>query len=272
MKTWQLVTIITLSVIMASLVTASVLVLLNQPKTNTFSSYTNYPNGASGNNAYPYSSANPQTITPGNLTNPVNPPTITTISNAVAIAQNYIIRLNNPDLAVRQVEEYSQNFYVQVYERSTGVGAFELMIDKNTGSVYPETGPNTAWNTKYGTASSSGYGASNGYGGDYGPGPGMMQRIFGQGDPMGNFFGGGATNTNTAATMTPYQAQTYAQQYINSNYPGTTTGQITAFYGYYTINVLSGGNSVGMISVNDYTGQVWYHTWHGNFIQELNVS
>lgn len=261
MKTWQIIIVITLSVVMASLITTSVLVLLNQPKTNTFSPYTSYPNGQSGNNAYPYSSANPQTATPGNLTNPAYPPTITTTSNAVAIAQNYIIRLNNPDLAVGQVEEYSQNFYVKVYEKSTGAGAFELDIDKNTGYIYPETGPSTTWNTKYGTANSLGYG----------PGPDKMQRIFGQGGPMGNFFGGGA-NTNTAATMNPYQAQTYAQQYLNYNYVGATTGQITSFYGYYTINVLSGGSIVGMLSVNDYTGQVWYHTWHGTFVQELTVS
>jgi hypothetical protein len=23
-----------------------------------------------------------------------------------------------------------------------------------------------------------------------------------------------------------------------------------------------------MLSVNGYTGQIWYHTWHGNFISE----
>ena len=58
-------------------------------------------------------------------------------------------QLNNPDLAVREVEEYTQNFYVQIYEKSTGIGAFELLIDKYTGSVYPEQGPNMMWNTKY---------------------------------------------------------------------------------------------------------------------------
>jgi hypothetical protein len=26
-----------------------------------------------------------------------------------------------------------------------------------------------------------------------------------------------------------------------------------------------------MLSVNGYTGQVWYHTWHGSFIQEKQV-
>jgi len=28
------------------------------------------------------------------------------------------------------------------------------------------------------------------------------------------------------------------------------------------------GNDYGMLSVNGYTGQGWFHTWHGTFIQE----
>lgn len=73
-------------------------------------------------------------------------------------------------------------------------------------------------------------------------------------------------------TVTATQAKTNAQQYLNSYLPGNTTGDITTFYGYYTIEVLNGSSTYGMLSVNGYTGQVWYHTWHGNFIQELQVS
>ena len=28
----------------------------------------------------------------------------------------------------------------------------------------------------------------------------------------------------------------------------------------------------GMLSVNGYTGQVWYHTWHGPFVQLKDLS
>ena len=39
------------------------------------------------------------------------------------------------------------------------------------------------------------------------------------------------------------------------------------FYGYYTVHSLdTAGNTVGMLSVNGYTGQVWYHIWQGKFI------
>ena len=72
------------------------------------------------------------------------------ITTAKTIAENYVASTNNPDLAVKEVEEYQANFYVQVTEKSTGNGAFELLINKYTGSIYPEMGPNMMWNTKYG--------------------------------------------------------------------------------------------------------------------------
>jgi hypothetical protein len=34
------------------------------------------------------------------------------------------------------------------------------------------------------------------------------------------------------------------------------------------MDFLKDGKVAGMLSVNGYTGQVWYHTWHGNFISE----
>jgi hypothetical protein len=49
--------------------------------------------------------------------------------------------------------------------------------------------------------------------------------------------------------------------------PGTTVAdEADAFYGYYTLHVLRDGKTIGMLSVNGFTGTVWYHTWHGNFV------
>jgi hypothetical protein len=40
------------------------------------------------------------------------------------------------------------------------------------------------------------------------------------------------------------------------------------FYGYYTTDTVNkDGVTVGMLSVNGFTGQVWYHNWHGTFIE-----
>ena len=162
-------------------------------------------------------------------------------STAATIAQNYVSSIGNPDLAVKQVEEYTNNFYVQVNEKNTGNGAFELLINKYTGSIYPEMGPNMMWNTKYG----------------------MMR-----GGILGGIFGTPTTTT----TVTQAQATTDAQAYLTTYVPGTTTGDVTSFYGYYTIEILNGSTTYGMLSVNGFTGQVWFHNWHGTFIQELQVS
>ena len=161
-----------------------------------------------------------------------------TITQAKTIAQNYVTSINNPDLTVKQIEEYANNFYVQVNEVSTGKGAFELLINKYTGSIYPEMGPNMMWNTKFG----------------------MMR---------GGILGGIYGTPSTTMTVTPAQATTDAQTYLNSYISGTTTGDVNTFYGYYTIEVLSGTTTYGMLSVNGYSGQVWFHTWHGTFIAEL---
>ncbi len=163
------------------------------------------------------------------------------ITAASTIAQNYVTSTSNPDLVVKQVEEYTANFYVQVKEKSTGNGAFELLINKYTGSIYPEMGPNMMWNTKYG----------------------MMR---------GGILGGILGTPTTAMPVTATQATTNAQQYLSTYLPGTTTGDVTTFYGYYTIEVLNGTTTYGMLSINGNTGQVWVHTWHGTFIAELQLS
>jgi len=163
------------------------------------------------------------------------------ITTAKTIAQNYITATGNPDLTVKQIEEYQANYYVQVNEKSTGNGAFELLINKYTGSIYPEMGPNMMWNTKYGMMRS-----------------GILSGVYGA--------------PTTTMPVTAAQATTNAQQWLTTYIPGTTTGDVTTFYGYYTIEVLNGTSTYGMLSVNGYTGAVWFHTWHGAFIQELEVS
>ncbi len=162
------------------------------------------------------------------------------VSQATGIAQTYVASLNNADLKVTQVEEYQNSFYVAVGEKSTGNGAFELLINKVTGIVTPEMGPNMMWNTKY---------------------------TFGAG------WCSWARGTITATpTVTADQAKADAQQHLNAYLAGTTTGDITAFPGYYTVEALSNGLPYDMLSVNAFTGQVWYHTWHGAFVQEQAIS
>lgn len=136
------------------------------------------------------------------------------------------------NLELKEVMEFAWNYYAEVEERDTGVHAMELLVDKYTAQVYPEMGPNMMWNTRYGT--------------------------------MGHFGGGGAASD---MPVRPDQARDLAQKYLDRTVPGLTVGEPDAFYGYYTIHTFKDGNLEGMLSVNGYTGAVWYHNWHGYFIQ-----
>ncbi len=162
-----------------------------------------------------------------------------TPDQAVTRAQAYVASLNNPDLAVAEVMEFANNLYFRVKEKSSGVNAFEILVDKYSGTISPEPGPNMMWNAKY--------------------------------SPMSNMMGGWFTSS-AQNTVTPTQAKEKAQQYLDAYLKGTKIADdADAFYGYYTIDILRDGKTVGMLSVNGTTGTVWYHTWHGTFISEKEI-
>jgi hypothetical protein len=268
MKAWKIITIVGAILVATALVTASAFAYMGgrgiytpygtNTATGATGAYGAYTGGMMGGRGgmmggYGYPQTGTQTAYPNQYgmggcrgragyTGTAIPSTATpiTIDTAVSIAQNYAASLSNKDLAVDEVEEYTQNFYVLFKEKSTGIGAFEMIVDKYTGGIYPEMGPNMMWNTKYGM--------HNG---------GMM---------------GWISETQTGAiTVTVEQVKTYAQQFLTANYPGTTVGSTDTFYGYYHVDVLSAGTTFGMLSVNGYTGQVWYHTWHGTFVQAVEL-
>ena len=77
-------------------------------------------------------------------------PRVYSMDDAFSISERYLASLNKPDLDIGEIMEFEQNFYVVYYEKSTEIGAFEMLIDKGTGRIFPEYGPNMMWNTKYG--------------------------------------------------------------------------------------------------------------------------
>ena len=158
-----------------------------------------------------------------------------TIQQAVDILKRYI----GPGFRLKEVMEFQYNFYAVVVEEGTGIGAFELLINPYTGAVMPEPGPNMMWNTKYGMH----YGMMGWY-------------------------------TSPAADMpiSPEQAKQIVLNYLRNRFTGVVeVEEPTRFYGYYTMDYKLDGVVHGMLSVNGYTGQVWYHSWHGQFIQEIEV-
>ena len=154
------------------------------------------------------------------------------LDQAVEAAKQFVAASGYTDLEVTDPMEFTYNFYVQVREKSTGINAFELLVNPYTGRVFPEPGPNMMWNTKYGH--------------------------------MGRWWGGQPTAT---MAVDPETAKQVAQQYLDTFMSGATADEPETFYGYYTLHVLKDGKVVGMLSVNGTTGQVWWHRWHGDFVQ-----
>jgi hypothetical protein len=158
-----------------------------------------------------------------------------TFDEATQTAQTYLASLTNPDLAIDEIMEFQYNFYAIYYEKSTGARAFEMLIDPYSGQIFPEYGPNMMWNTKYGM--------------------------------MGGMMGSIRRSPTLSMPVTSNQAVTIADNYLKTYLPGASAEEPDVFYGYYTIHVLRDGRIYGMLSVNGYSAKVWYHDWHGAFIQ-----
>ncbi len=156
-------------------------------------------------------------------------------------------------LVLDEVEAYTQNFYGQFKEASTGKGAVQVLVDRYTGRAMPEMGPNVMWNAKYGKA--------------------MMQEMMSGMSMMMNNMGmmGTAPATPPASAISEAQAKQSATQFLAGYLPGARVGGGDAFYGYYHFDVLRGIRQVGMLSVNAQSGQVWYHTWHGEFLEKREI-
>ncbi|OGD54264.1 hypothetical protein A3K80_08050 [Candidatus Bathyarchaeota archaeon RBG_13_38_9] len=81
------------------------------------------------------------------------------IDEAAELAKVYVSSIGYPDLAVKEIMEFQYNYYFTAVEKSTGISAFEGIIEKEVslsgmghmmGIIHPEQGPNMMWNTKYG--------------------------------------------------------------------------------------------------------------------------
>jgi len=154
---------------------------------------------------------------------------VTSVEQAKGVVDSYLFRVSS-DLEVKEIMEFSNHFYVMVQEKSTGINAFELLVDRNTGNIFYEPGPNMMWNTKYGHM-------------------------------------GWTRNPTASMPITPQEASGYAQRWLDRNIPGAKAEEPEKFYGYYTIDISKNNQILGMLSVDGYSGDVWYHTWHGRFIK-----
>lgn len=195
--------------------------------------------------------------------------------------------INNIDenLEIADVFIFSDSdYYYSIVEKDTGMGAMELLVNPYTGSVYLEYGPNMMWNLKYGMMRNSnmmGFGGMMGYNNTSSHG-GMMKngntidydRILNSQNTNGrwcddydntNYKIGTEIKTNEISFN---EAFNLGSVYINGQVEDVKLSEsYHEFYGYFTFHVEYKGEASGMLSVNAFTGDVWFHDWHGNLIE-----
>jgi len=159
--------------------------------------------------------------------------TLVTLQEAQSSFERYLENSRYEGLEIAEVMEFEHNFYAIAVDSQTGIGAMELLADKNLGAVSQEMGPNMMWNAK-----------------------GMMGRT-------------PATATNR---LTEAEALQVAKTWVVVNQLNLQADEhADPFSGYYTIHTLKDGRIDGMLSVHGESGQVWYHSWHGDYVGMLDL-
>ncbi len=180
------------------------------------------------------------------------------IASARARAQRFAERL---DLRTAEVMRFANDFYVLLEDRQ-GKPATEVLVDPQTGVVTLEYGPAMMWNTRYTMMGDAATGMMGSSGGAYGS---MMGS-----DGMMGRYGGSPSWTPPRGTvsgpLTVGEAQRVANQWLATQGNGQTAADPDALPGYFTFHTLKNGKITGMLSVNEQTGAVWYHWWHGRFV------
>ncbi|HVC87947.1 MAG TPA: hypothetical protein VNC40_11050 [Gaiellaceae bacterium] len=191
---------------------------------------------------------------------------VANIAAARSQAQRFAGRLG---LKTGEVMQFADNFYVLLTD-SQGKPATEVLVDPATGAVTLEYGPAMMWNTRYGMMGGTG---TAGYGGMVGGGNAYGGMMGGRGAGMDGMMGryGGSPNWtppsgNLSAPLTASGAQRIANEWLAGQKSGLTAAQPDTLPGYFTLDTLKDGKITGMLSVNEQTGAVWYHWWHGRFV------
>jgi len=175
----------------------------------------------------------------------VEPLTIESTTEAVQI---FLDELGKDNLTLGEIMIFDNHAYAVIEDTETGQGAFEVLIDPVRQVVHLEFGPSMMWNTTFGM---------------HGTDPVNPRGMMGG---LGEF--GPQTVPDNASPVTEAEARETALAYLEQAHPDQTlSATAEAFPGYFTFDVETDGTPVSMLSVNATTGQVWYHTWHGTFVE-----
>jgi hypothetical protein len=148
-----------------------------------------------------------------------------------------------PDVAIDDVMPFTDHSYAQLVGPD-GTGLAEVLVDRYTGVVTPEPGPNMMWNLRTGMG---GYGM-----GAFGMG----------GSNMGPW---GASPNAPQERYDEAEARDLAGTLLDAYLPGAEILAGQTFPGYVTFDYGRDGRIDGMLSVHLGSGQVWPHTWHGAY-------
>lgn len=130
-------------------------------------------------------------------------------------------------LEVGEVMRFENHYYADLQEPD-GTKVTEVLIDPRSGVVRPEMGPATMWNTR----------------------AAIMDRSGG-----------------SEPEVTAVQAQQIADDWLAQRDAGLTSQDPALFPGYYTLHTVEDGEITGMLSVHASTGDVWFHSWHDDFVE-----
>lgn len=176
-----------------------------------------------------------------------------------------------------RVEEYISNFeeeleiadififsdtdnYYSIIEKDTGKGAMEVLVNPYTGAVYQEHGPNMMWNLKYGMMKSRNMMGYNGRMNRHNRSNQWHDNYIERNYPL--------DGTIEANDLSVEAAIVKGNEFLEAENNGDKlSGSYHEFYGYYTFHIEQNGEVSGMLSVNAFTGEVWFHDWHGDLLE-----
>ena len=147
---------------------------------------------------------------------------ITSPADARTVIEAFI-DASNSNLQISELWEYETVYKAELSD-ANGNKAFDLLADKFTGAVSPEMGLSMMRNASYGR--------------------GLYR------DPT----------FRKNLTLTPDQAQTEAQAFIENNGLGYTIGAPEIYPGYYKFHTADGSGYGMDVMVNGYNGRIWMNT------------
>ena len=154
---------------------------------------------------------------------------IVTVDHANTACQAFI-NSTGSGLSVGEIWEYDTAYKAELVD-TKGARAFDLMADKFTGVVTPATGFSMMMNASYGKGLYKKY---------------KFKKKF---------------------SVTPDEATTIAQEFVNNHNLGYTLGTPVTYPGYYKFHTQN-GPILGMeIMVNGYNGDIWMNTHLGAPLQ-----